>query len=160
MIFIGIDPGKGGAIAWIDGAGLSVIGMPESGADVRALLGALVGLRTDGKVPPESVRAVIEKVGGGMHAKREGRQMGVVSAFTFGQAVGRIYGAIEAIGLPFEVVAPQRWQKALGCMTKGDKHVSQRRARQLFPSGKVTLKNADAILLAEYCRRLFGNGSE
>lgn len=42
----------------------------------------------------------------------------------------------------------------MGCLTNGDKNITKQRAQQLFPSAKVTHKIADALLLAEYCRRV------
>ena len=45
---------------------------------------------------------------------------------------------------------PQVWQKALGCMTGGDKNVTKRRAQELFPGHKITHATADALLIAHY----------
>jgi hypothetical protein len=56
---------------------------------------------------------------------------------------------------PFEEVSPQKWQKAMGCMTKGDKNVSKAKAQQLFPQLKITHAIADALLIAEYARRTY-----
>ena len=80
--------------------------------------------------------------------------MGVTSAFTFGHGFGQIEMALTAAGIPFERLRPQAWQKAMGCMTKGDKNVSKRRAQELFPQIKVTHANADALLICEYGRRM------
>ena len=80
--------------------------------------------------------------------------MGVVSAFTFGRGLGQLEGIITALGLPLERIAPQVWQKALGCLSKGDKNVTKRKAQELFPSLKITHATADALLIAEYGRRV------
>ena len=56
---------------------------------------------------------------------------------------------------PFEEVAPQVWQKVLGCLSRGDKNVTKAKAQQLFPAIKVTHAIADALLLAEYARRVW-----
>jgi hypothetical protein len=40
------------------------------------------------------------------------------------------------------------------CLTGGDKNISKRRAQELFPSLKITHAVADALLIAEYGRRL------
>ena len=79
--------------------------------------------------------------------------MGVVSSFSFGRGYGNLEMALTAAGIPFERVRPQVWQKALGCMTKGDKNVSKRKAQELFPQLKITHATADALLLAEFGRR-------
>lgn len=159
-VYIGADPGKGGAIAWITDTENSwapeVANMPETD---RELYGLLADFCWDLEACP--VRAIIERVSAGGTRTGEGKaRMGVTSAFTFGQQVGRLHMAFVAAGIPFDIVSPQRWQKELGCMTKGDKHVSKRRAENLFPGIKVTLRNADSLLIAEYCRRVFSNHRE
>ena len=81
-------------------------------------------------------------------------QMGVTSAFTFGQGYGALLMLLTCKGIPFEQVTPQKWQKAMGCMSKGDKNVTKRRAQELFPNLKITHATADALLIGEYGRRL------
>jgi hypothetical protein len=56
--------------------------------------------------------------------------------------------------VPYELVTPQRWQKSMGCRTGGDKRISRDAAQRLHPRIRVTHWNADALLLAEYARRL------
>jgi hypothetical protein len=58
--------------------------------------------------------------------------------------------ALTAACIPFARIRPQVWQKELGCLTKGDKNVSKRKAQELFPSMKVTHATADALLIAKY----------
>jgi hypothetical protein len=77
-------------------------------------------------------------------------QMGVKSAFTFGNGFGHLEMALTAAGIPFTRIRPQVWQKELGCLTKGDKNVTKRKAQELFPSLKVTHATADALLIAKY----------
>ena len=112
--------------------------MPESMTD---LLEALEVWRLD----YEPV-AMIEKV-------HSSPQMGVTSAFTFGQGFGRLEMAFTASKIPFSYITPQKWQKALECLSKGDKNKTKIRAQQLFPAMKVFHWNADGLLIAEYCRR-------
>jgi Holliday junction resolvasome RuvABC endonuclease subunit len=81
-------------------------------------------------------------------------QMGVTSAFTFGRGFGWLEMALTAANVPFERITPQKWQKAMGCLTKGDKNVSKRKAQELFPDIKVTHAIADSLLIAEYGRML------
>jgi hypothetical protein len=64
-----------------------------------------------------------------------------------------LQAVLTALRVPYERVRPQAWQKAMGCLTKGDKNVSKRRAQELFPSLKVTHATADALLIAEFNRR-------
>lgn len=145
MTTIGIDPGKSGGIATINGSKVFVSPMPETARDVYDLLESLV------REYPESERgdsctAYIELV-------HSSPQMGVKSAFTFGNGYGQLEMALTALHVPMTRVRPQLWQKTLGCMTKGDKNVSKRRAQELFPQINITHKTADALLIAEYGRR-------
>jgi hypothetical protein len=69
---------------------------------------------------------------------------------------------LVAAGLPFEDCPPKRWQSHLGIppRAKGEddrkwKNRLKARAQQLFPSvRRVTLATADALLIAEWCRRM------
>jgi len=77
---------------------------------------------------------------------------GSTGTFTFGKNYGFLRGCLATIGMPFEDVPPQTWQKLLGCQTRGDKNVSKRKAQQLFPAMKCTHKVSDALLLAQFGR--------
>lgn len=84
---------------------------------------------------------------------------GVASSFKFGRNYGLLLGSLYSSGCPFETVSPQKWQKALGCLTHGDKNISKSMAQRLFQDIKVTHAIADALLIAEYCRRVKGSES-
>ena len=137
---IGIDPGKNGAIAILnDGVLEAVHGMPQTVADLTDLVRSIVAARPAGA----QITAYVEQV-------HSSPQMGVVSAFTFGRGLGNLEAALAAFGVRLVWVRPQVWQKALGCLTGGDKNVSKRRAQELFPGLKITHGNADALLIARY----------
>ena len=140
---IGIDPGASGGIACM-GEGVDAMKMStevDVADELRSVL--LAGKKETGKAP----FAFLEKV----HAMPK---QGVTSTFAFGQSYGFLRGCLIALGIPFEEVTPQKWQKAMGCLSKGDKNVTKARARQLFPGIKMTHAIADALLIAEYGRRL------
>ena len=136
---IGIDPGKSGAIVHITRDAISVEKMPATVGDLVDHLRSLAaaGCRT----------SFVERV-------HSSPQMGVVSAFTFGRGLGNIEAVCQCLGIGLQWVAPAVWQRELSCLTKGDKNVSKRRAQELFPNLKVTHSTADALLIAEYGRRL------
>jgi len=141
-IVVGIDPGKNGGIAVIGEYGTYANKMPETLQDLWDMIEE-IGFG-DGCAPEScSCRAYIEQV-------HSSPQMGVKSAFTFGNGFGHLEMALTAAGIPFERVRPQVWQKAMGCMTKGDKNVSKRRSQELFPQIKVNHAIADALLIAAY----------
>ena len=142
--YIGIDPGVSGGIAVLDESGkvLNVRKMPDTETDLFEHLGICnFGPGSGG------TRAVLEYV-------RAMPKMGVASMFEFGRGYGAVRMALLANRIPFEEVTPQKWQKTLGCRTGGNKNISKARAQELFPGVKVTHAIADALLLAEYARRL------
>ena len=147
---IGIDPGASGGIAWIDPDGRACVEkMPETLQDLWELIESI---KTSGSNEARlwkacgSITAYLEEV----HSMPG---QGVASSFKFGRGFGNLEMALTAAGIPFERVRPQKWQAALGCLTKGDKNVSKRKAQELFPDQKVTHATADALLIAEFGRR-------
>jgi hypothetical protein len=145
MTIIGIDPGKSGGIAWIADGKACVEKMPETLADLWELI-ADIDRANAIRGNPLRAKAYLEMV-------HSSPQMGVKSAFTFGNGFGHLEMALTAAGIPFERVRPQKWQQAMGCMTKGDKNVSKRRAQELYPQIKVTHATSDALLIATYGTR-------
>ena len=142
-ITIGIDPGANGGIAWIDYNGKACVEkIPDTLQDLWELLCDITSYPKS-SIDGRSYKAYIEQVA-------SSPQMGVVSAFSFGRGYGNLEMALTAAGIPFERVRPQVWQKALGCMTKGNKNVSKSKAQELFPDRKVTHATADALLIAYY----------
>jgi hypothetical protein len=139
--YLGVDPGVGGGLALLSPKGLvlDVLTMPR---DPGTLTNVLQRIRNRGEL-----RAALEHV-------RSSPQMGVVSAFTFGRNYERCYSLLVACQIPFDEVLPRRWQTALDCRSGGDKNITKRRAAALFTETHVTHRNADALLLAEYRRRI------
>lgn len=78
---------------------------------------------------------------------------GVSSTFKFGQSYGFLRGLLVGLGIPHEFVRPAVWQKALGCLSGGDKNVTKAKAQQLWPHVKWAHATADSALIAEYGRR-------
>jgi hypothetical protein len=145
MIYIGIDPGKSGAMALVWPDGQPATGVCRFDATPADHADWLLGFDLTQAV------AVIEKVS-------SSPQMGVVSAFSFGKSQGFLLGLLTALKVPYHEVTPQKWQKAMGCMSKGDKNVTKHAAQKLWPHLKITHRDADARLIAEYGRRFIKNG--
>lgn len=146
MTVIGIDPGASGAIAWFSNDDLVYAKTPDTLADLWEVFVEIKNTSETGKF-----KAFIEQV-------HSSPQMGVKSAFTFGNGFGHLEMALTASQIPFERVRPQVWQKYMGCMTKGNKGVSKAKAQELFPHIKCTHAISDAMLIAEYGRRIYKNG--
>ena len=145
MMFIGIDPGQSGGMAILHEGGLEIPSIyPFLKMTERDIHVQLNDARES--YPDDQIFAMLEKVGAFPG-------QGVSSTWKFGQHYGFLRGILTAQGIPFELVRPQVWQTAMGCLTKGDKNVSKAAAQRLFPSIKMTHAIADAVLIAEYCRR-------
>ena len=142
MNYIGIDPGgASGGLALLrydtdELFDVQACKMPATERDI------VEQLREWQALAP--CRALIERV----HAMPK---QGVSSSFAFGRNVGVLHGALAALRIPYDEITPQRWQTFMGCMTRGDKTVTKRRAQQVLPQvEKITHATADALLLA-YC---------
>jgi len=138
-MIIGIDVGKNGAVAWTTLGDTLVEKMPETTKDLWDLID---GIAKDAHRNLEVPHCYLEQVS-------SSPQMGVVSAFSFGNGFGHLEMALTAAGIAFTKVRPQVW-----CMTKGDKNVTKRMAQQLYPDIKITHANADALLIHEYGKQI------
>ena len=157
MITIGIDPGVSGGIAvFHERAGHVEIHTlkfaDKTEADVaKWLRGFCLG--------GESPMCYLEQVGAAGGGPL-GRRQGANSMFTFGKSYGFLRGVLVALGIPFEDVRPAKWLHAMGLKGIKDegqtakKNRHKQKAQQLFPHVKLTHATADAILLAEYARRM------
>lgn len=146
-IFIGIDPGKNGGIAFID----TESGIRDTVPYSNEALINLCFFESDDK--NEHIVCCLEKVGAMP-------KQGVVSMFNFGQSVGYIKGVLETLGIPYQEITPQRWKKEFGLTS--DKVASVEVCKKLFPDINLlaTTKSkkphdgmAEALLMAEYARR-------
>lgn len=151
MIYIGIDPGKNGGIAFIDIRPEFVTPHAKaycySDDELISLCDDFKGL---------NVMCYLEQV----HAMPK---QGVSSTFNFGKNFGFIQGVLKSFRIPYELVTPQKWKKEFSCTS--DKNTSIEVCKRLFPS--VNLKAtercrkdhdgmAEALLIAEYGRRHYG----
>jgi crossover junction endodeoxyribonuclease RuvC len=156
-VTIGIDPGVTGAVAILGCNGPVVWDMPTvtvskrqrcDAATLAVELGQYVG---DATAFVELVHSMKKQV--------------VASTFSFGESFGIVRGVLAGLGIPYELVTPQKWKRAMG-VPRGDKSNSRPVALRLFPSLASELpleKNhgkADALLIAEYGRRRLIGGRE
>lgn len=144
MYWLGLDPGVSGGIAILDEYHmLKAWKMPETERDISDVFESLRKLVTF---------AIIESV----HAFKG---QGVSSTFTFGRNYGFLRGMLIAHKIPFEEVTPGKWQAYMGIKSiKDEKKAAHKNrlkgmAQRLFPTLKITLATADAILIAEYLYR-------
>jgi crossover junction endodeoxyribonuclease RuvC len=146
MNYIGIDPGKKGGFAVI--ADDIVIALPW---DDKKFITEMERIRRDPCI------VCLEKVGA--MPKQSPKAM-----FTFGESFGFIQGVLTALGIPFDLVPPKRWQNEfLISGKKGPiKEQSIKVCQRLFPSISLLPTErsrvpsdgmAEALLMAEYARR-------
>ena len=143
--YIGIDPGKSGAMAIIRPEG-HVRVTPFDAVEYSKAMALLCH-------EFEDITCCVEKVGA-----MPGQ--GVVSMFNFGHNLGLIEGLLKAYGISYQLVPPQTWKKEFSLSS--DKAKSIEVCQNLFPdvsllpterSRKPNDGMAEALLLAEYARR-------
>ena len=144
--YMGIDPGKSGGWAVLreDGSVLKV-GKNSAVKELREQLDS------------RNMRIMLEKVW-------SSPQMGVKGAFSFGESFGYLQGLLFGRVYDPHIVTAQRWQREMGLIQKGrkqgegdtaKKNINKALAQRLFPDTEVTHAWADALLIAEYCRRVY-----
>jgi crossover junction endodeoxyribonuclease RuvC len=146
---IAIDPGLSGAIAILYRGDVGARPLPIAGKTLD-----LVELATIIQQARPTL-AIVEKV----HAMPG---QGVTSMFTFGTGYGAIQGILATLRIPYELVTPQAWKKAVLAGTAKDKDAAIAYCRRAFPTIPLVLPRcrkahdgiADALCLLEYGRRL------
>lgn len=155
MVYIGIDPGKKGGIAVIEDLKdeKEIHAHPYSDDVLKKICKDILA---DWSVQKASVFCVVEKVGAMP-------KQGVTSTFNFGKSFGYILGVLEANGIPYQLISPQRWKKHFSLTN--DKNKSIQTAKRLFPSVSLLPTDrcrvesdgmAEALLMAEFARRMSG----
>ena len=142
MIVIGIDPGKSGAIAvWDEGID-KAIKCPDSPEKMANIFSSII---TNDKIV-----AYIEQV----HAFPTDARS---SAFKFGKNYGEWLGVLGTLRIKTVHVTPQKWMKhykeKFNMALPKDKQQRKRKLKEIaarYTDKKVTLYNADAILIAVY----------
>lgn len=143
-LFCGFDPGGSGGFAVVDDNGDYVHAQKYGDLTERDIWDAVKGFTLSGDVGLVMCEAV--------HSMPK---QGVASSFKFGASYGFLRGILAASAVPYEFVSPQKWQTKLGCRTGGDKNKSKAAAQQRHPGHKITHAVADALLIAEYARRMY-----
>lgn len=146
-LYLGIDIGSNGGIVVLDENGLvkEVFKTPENRLEFKLKLEHYA---------KEHCFCILENV----HSQPKN---GGKANFTFGMTTERVLFSLEMCSIPYQQITPTTWLKTY--MLKKEKTESNTqwknrlkdRAQQLFPKEKITLWNADAFLMAEFCRRYY-----
>lgn len=145
--FMGIDPGASGGIAIVSHSdGAWCWKMPPTEKDVVELVKSHA--HTVGHCLIEIANAFPKQ--------------GLSSTFKFGTNYGFLRAVLHCTKVRFEQISAPKWQRYLSIPPRAGKtqtqhkNVLKARAQQLFPGVKrITLATADALLLAETCRRMY-----
>jgi hypothetical protein len=158
-IYLGVDPGKEGALAILtDNGDRSWDGVWDY-LDQECLHRlkdiSLFIVKSKSK---STVIGLIEKV-------NADPSWGKTSIFNFGDNFGQWRGRFDALSIPYTLLSPSKWQKEVfdsGSNIKDRKVASLELARRLFPWADLKNKGhhnrSDALLIAEALRRLHKQG--
>jgi crossover junction endodeoxyribonuclease RuvC len=144
--FVGIDPGKGGAVALLPSEEEPVA--LDYPGDVSLTADLLRGWKMEHDIRLVALERVHSMPG-----------QGVKSTFAFGRNLGAWEGVLAALGLPYVMVEPQVWQRGFVAPSDGPdpKARSLAVARRLFPTVDLSHRKdhgrADALLLALHAKR-------
>lgn len=142
MIYVGVDVGKKGGFAIIFDD--MVITKPYDDKEFVSYMADVA----QGKVV-----ACVEHVGA-----MPGQ--GVTSMFSFGKSAGFIEGVLQALGIKYQLIRPQRWKKEFELNSSKQKSIDV--CRKLFPDVSLLASErcriphdgmAEALLMAEYAKR-------
>jgi hypothetical protein len=163
MIFLGIDPGLHGAVAWMDGERKQIhvddCPLVDGYYDFRRmaeLVRSTFSWSLDGDGNHVSPTVTMEMV----HALPTD---GKCSAFSFGVGFGAWLGVFGALGLVPHLVPPQTWKRTMLAGIANNKAAEAMALKQRFqghaicselygPRGGVRDGRVDALFLAEFGR--------
>ena len=153
-IVIGIDPGHLGSVAWRDGKGVRHVSkMPDTPRGIIDLVRSIEDEVDENGIirPSTDYVCYLEDVGKGVPGQSSS------ATATFARHNGHLEMAMICEGIRIVKVLPQKWMKSLGigkssdCSTKAEwKRKLKQKAEELYPQFKVTLNNADALLILDY----------
>lgn len=144
--YVGIDPGKNGAIAVLTSGGSRFWLFADAANEDEMILDALEGIQI---LHPDA-EALIE-----IQNARAGR----LACFSLGGSYRACKMALVATDMSFMCEWPRAWRKELGLGEESTYHQRKKAnfelAKKLFPDIGVHKDAADALLIAECARRRF-----
>ena len=148
-IYIGIDPGRSGGMCVIENDFIKAYPCPSNIQDMAIMFAMAISVNETKKVV-----AYIEKV---WARPTDGRS----SMWKFAENQGAWLGIAGAYEIDLQEVSPQAWMKYLETpkleKTRRKRYLRDK-ARSMYPElKKVTLKTADAILIATYAKETDNN---
>jgi crossover junction endodeoxyribonuclease RuvC len=141
---LGVDNGLHGALSFYDGAELLIYDMPIYGTDRPAL--DLIRIKDIININ-KPTHSYIEKL-------TPLPKISGLTAFSMGHSEGAVIATLTALQVPFTLIRPVEWKKAMQC--PAEKDAARMRASQLLPahSHNWSLKKhdgrAESALIALY----------
>lgn len=142
-MILAIDPGANGGFAFRNDKGVVSDKLPATEGDINLLV-EMFSVSGVGVCYLEDL------------VKYAGTRMPGSAMAVYASNWGFLKGVLMARGWRIVLVRPQKWQKALGLGSSvgGEKTAWKNKlkaqAQQLYPGVKVTLANADALLILRY----------
>ena len=148
--YMGIDPGTSGsiAIAYDESPEVTTHKMPDTLDGLQSLLAtyqedlAFCLIERIHAFPFDPTKNRVIKLGFDKLQKQSGMILATAALILGSDRV--------------QEVVPRKWQRAMFCLTGGDKTITLNRAKELYPAMNIHHWNADGILIAAYCQRLHG----
>lgn len=147
-IYIGVDPGKKGAMA--------IMGYSNTTGE-RYMMKII-------PFDPQEYIKTLKQFNGATVCIEQVHSLpreGVKSVWSFGQTYGWLLGVLDAVGLSYQTVPPNLWKKDFSLL-RADKKQSIEVCKRLFPGVELRRTDkcrtdddnmADAALICEYARR-------
>ncbi len=141
---LGVDNGIFGALSFYDGTELMCYRMPVFEGERKAIdVHGLIKIIETNKPTHAYVEKLtpLPKISG-------------LTAFSMGHSEGLVLAALTCLNIPYTLVRPAVWKKAMGC--SADKDSTRQRASQLMPQFadnwplKKDIDIAEASLIALY----------
>ena len=161
-IMIGIDNGLKGAVAVIQGTEVVVFDMPVIIEDK--------GKKTHNRFDDRAMANIVSKYKDLDHfvvleAAQAFPKQGGVSNFSTGLGFGIWRGILAALGMKYQIIHPKTWQKVYSIAgdTKG---IALQVVKRMYPKvevvgpkGGVKDGRVDALLMADFAKRIYQGGA-
>lgn len=150
--YLGIDPGLSGAVALLPDLIVRDTPVARTGTRCEYVPVAMATLLEELIEGSDEVFVAIERVTPFPRA-------GVVPMFQLGLGLGVWLGILGALRLPYELVRPQDWKRAMISGRGREKEASRLRALEIWPQlapeleRKMDHDRADALLIALWRKR-------
>lgn len=145
---IAIDPGINGGIVMTCNDKIFIKKMPETYQDIYCAISEMDIIAMSNTI------CYLEDVGQGIPGQSS------KATSTFARHNGHLEMALYAIGIPTVKIKPSKWEKFFSNTIGTSKGIAKNvwknklkgEAQRRFPKEKVTLWNADALLILEYAK--------